>query len=80
MRLSMTPEADESGGLTANESEAPAGEGVARGLREVPEWIQQQLPALLKVLEAARLLVHVSSSKGSGIGDCEYELVMPGLV
>lgn len=29
-------------------------------LPDVPEWILQQLPGLLRLLEACRLLVHVS--------------------
>lgn len=30
------------------------------GLGDVPEWIVQQLPDLLRLLEACRLLAHVS--------------------
>lgn len=35
------------------------GDDEAAAEQEVPEWILQQLPGLLKLLESCRLLVHV---------------------
>lgn len=34
---------------------------VDQEFQDVPEWIVQQLPDLLRLLEASRLLVHVSA-------------------
>lgn len=32
------------------------------GFGDIPEWVTQQLPDLLRLLEACRLLVHVRSN------------------
>lgn len=42
------------------------GEGAMEQLRDVPEWVTQQLPDLLRLLEACRLLSNVSDVVARG--------------
>lgn len=51
-------------GIINGEFEDNPSNAMAPGIRDVPEWIQQQLPSLLRLLEAARLLVQVSFAVG----------------
>lgn len=56
------------GGTGVQERE-PGGEEDNCNLRDVPEWVTQQLPDLLRLLEACRLLSNVSDL-GRGRGSC----------